>query len=127
MYVILSEAKDLKSKDRVKSDRMFEMFRFAQHDRMRWKRFLCQILIYYSLEHKNRHNGEICCACNYLKHTQCNDDRAQHDAVPAEDLEVMAADIAHQEADGSDAHNECNDHTHDQRHELVTCKGETEL
>ena len=37
MYVILSEAKDLKSKDRVKSDRMFEMFRFAQHDKVRCK------------------------------------------------------------------------------------------
>ena len=37
MFVILSEAKDLKIKDRVKSDRMFEMFRFAQHDRVRRK------------------------------------------------------------------------------------------
>jgi len=36
MFVILSEAKDLKIKDRVKSDRMFEMFRFAQHDTVRW-------------------------------------------------------------------------------------------
>ena len=36
MYVILSEAKDLKIKGRVNSDRMFEMFRFAQHDRVRW-------------------------------------------------------------------------------------------
>ena len=35
MYGILSEAKDLKIKDRVKSERMFEMFRFAQHDRVR--------------------------------------------------------------------------------------------
>ena len=36
MFVILSEAKDLKIRDRMKSDRMFEMFRFAQHDTVRW-------------------------------------------------------------------------------------------
>ena len=37
MFVILRrKPKDLKIKDRVKSNRMFEMFRFAQHDRVRW-------------------------------------------------------------------------------------------
>ena len=31
MYVILNEVKDLNAKDRVKSDRMFEILRLASH------------------------------------------------------------------------------------------------
>ena len=59
MFVILSEAKDLKSKDGVKSDHMFEMFRFAQHDTVRWW-FSFQIPIYLATYFENKKDDPDC-------------------------------------------------------------------
>ena len=51
------------------------------------------------------------------------DDKAQHYAVVAEDLEIVAADIGHKELDSQNRNDECDDRADGEDNKLLSREG----